>query len=310
MTKTALGDIHNFGPAVTHSENGTMLRKSRTSYWEESFLTNSSFRRYVNELFMAEGFVSPLAFFPNLRFEQKTNCYDVECVKTSPITLSSSYLESVGGFVFLASWLGLTDLHYKNVALGSDDGVPQIVPWDIEIVGARVILPSQTNLISKSTEVKHTSGLSPLKTIISNDSKHKSDLLRGYENAGRVIGLSGDQIWQKLFQTKNSMNTPIRVVLKDTAVYEEMINSGVYEGLCDEELFQVERGFIPYFYTTMSSGEVFFYKDSKPTKARINLNDTNQGLRQSPPTSDDLERLSHFGLMQLNKWLGKNIPMN
>jgi len=303
MNQNALGDRHNFGEAVHFVAEGSVVRKSRSPYWEKSFLTESVFRKKVDGFFSSRNYVSPLAFIPILRFDVNRDYYDVEYVDGGPIVISDEYLTSVGSFVFLCTWLGLTDLHYKNISLGSCDGVPQMVPWDIEIVAANVILPSQTNLISKSSQLNKTSGLFPLREFILDNQKYKDLLLTGFKNAYLVIRENGGVIWDQLFSTELGLNSPIRVVLNDTAIYEKAINTSARDGFCKDEIEQLKQGFIPYFYTTLSSKKVFKYGDSGPCESQISLDDVDQGLRSLPPSVDDLNKLYHFGLEQFGKWL-------
>ncbi len=152
------GDSHNFGRRVTLGE--TRVHKPRTVFWEWLVLgATSPLRALLREI--AEEDPATRGTFehlPELRFSSPTSRAGgtVERLALEPLGRPTragrrELAVVVGRAIATASWLGLSDLHWENLALGlGRRGRLVLAPRDVEIVFDDLAIPKATKLLPEA----------------------------------------------------------------------------------------------------------------------------------------------------------------
>src|SRR5438445_11127857 len=131
-----LGDPHNFGRRV--ESRGAFVHKPRTVVWEWLMLSpESPLRRFLG---------SDFDFLPSLAIDRRRHL--VERLRLRPLRGRKDELGAiVGRSLALWAWLGVCDLHWENMALGTRGGRIVFGPLDIEMIFGDMRLPTQTKLL-------------------------------------------------------------------------------------------------------------------------------------------------------------------
>lgn len=246
-----LGDLHNFGMAVTYcKENPSIVVKPRTLYWESLFFGTQSplidiFKNTPLEKFFC---IENIAF--NDEIAQKIIKPDSVC-KFDP--------SSFGYLLGYCFFFGLQDIHKDNI-IKKEYG-PQ--PIDVEVVFSNLISPSQTHLIpGPNIEYNRTPLSAYFSSLEDIGQSMVISILLGFESFFSDILFNRKKIISKLSLLQSE---PIRVIFRDTKAYS---NPGSI-GLIPEEKVQLARGDIPYFFKFLNSDELYFYSSRNKQKTRV-----------------------------------------
>jgi hypothetical protein len=270
------GDTHNFGKHVESSGNGWIL-KPRTVFWERLFLDVSSpFRRGADRL---GGPQSPFAFLPRLRFARHPSLRVgglVEALQVSPLREKevdpSFILENMGGLLAVCSWFGMDDMHCENLKLGCIKETSRWVmgPVDIEMIFKDIRSPCRVGILPVDEKRRFAAGIKCVNGLIrSQGNRGFLAILYGYlnclhhlvENAGRYVAL--------MEGVKGVVNAPVRVLLRNSEDYAVLMGKVAKKHavnpelpLLVDEIIQMERGDLPYFFCTQRNKAIRYYANS------------------------------------------------
>lgn len=262
MREWPVGDRHNFNQRVSVREQGSrkIVLKPRTVFWEHFFLdSRSPFRAFLRRL----GAIHETPDFDDIlgslevAYEQDGGTSSF--VTAEPDSAAPDWHVRYGQLVGLASALGFLDLHKGNVLPTSRRA--QIV--DLECVFHDSILPSETLLIPKAAAEAARSPLAPLPLAL----EQVDQILTGAESTLQFLRIHRQEVADFFDSCRESLQkAPIRVLLRPTAEYASHLQGeSKRTDLLPEEQEQLARDDIPYFFTFLHSGLLYYY--SSPGKA-------------------------------------------
>jgi antitoxin component of RelBE/YafQ-DinJ toxin-antitoxin module len=252
-----LNDSHNFNKKVEF--RGGFYLKPRTIFWEWLLLGKESPLRikYPNLFFP----------FPELQFKiDNTFPYSGKVQKFKkrrrPTNLSLDEFDSIGRSLALCLFFGLSDLHKNNVVLYKSKKIFYFFPIDIECIFYNYLLASQSSLLFHDNLKINESGLFFLKKIKINHIS-LSRILFGFLNHMELLEKQKINIARLLKRIIKNKKIPIRVVLRDTREYyaqlEKMRNIQKFH---PQEIEQIKRKDIPYFFSFPNQSKIYFYKNN------------------------------------------------
>lgn len=255
-----LGDSHHFGRRVTR--RGNRIRKPRTIAWEWLVLSaRSPLRRVLDGM-------GDFRFLPDLSFARSRS--EVEAITLRPLPKSADVLELArisGRFIALFSWLGVSDLHWENLAVGASDRGVVVAPLDIEIILSDFDSPALTRLIPEAdpeyaATYRHAAGIRRLLPWLGKPTPAPVvlEMASAYRRTLELLDLHAESIADVLARLPNLRDIPIRVTLRGTDEYVRS-SAGTWPPLLDAELEQMERGDIPYFFRRYGRPGLHYYAD-------------------------------------------------
>jgi hypothetical protein len=280
--RPALGDSHNFGRRVT--TRGDRVRKPRALLWEQLVLgVDSPLRRRLDELAAADGLgPDTFGFLPSLQFvlSRADHGGEVERIALEPLPEPTAegrraLARVVGRALALFAWLGVTDLHWENLALGVDRaGRVVFGPLDVEMILSDLSLPTETNLLPDAdpdyAEVyRHACGVRRVlpylgKPVAAGD---LVAMIAAYRAALELLDRRAAEVAAVLAALPGLRDTPIRVTLRGTGDYVRASTGEVWPPLLDAEVAQLARGDIPYFFRLYGKKGIHYYTDPSLERA-------------------------------------------
>jgi hypothetical protein len=284
---TRLGDSHNFGRRV--SLRAGRVCKPRALLWEWLVLSGDSpLRRLLDEAARADGLGrDAFDFLPELRFFPSPTPQggEVERIRLKPLPQLASdgkraLARIVGRSIALFSWLGVSDLHWENLALGvGDRGRIVFAPLDVEMILADLSLPTETKLLPDADPeyaaiCRHASGVRRVLPYLGKPVA-AVDLVAmagAYRNTLLFLERHARAIAAVFARLRGLRETPIRVCLRGTDVYVRAPTAPPWPPLLDAEAEQLARGDIPYFFRLYGRAGIHYYADPSLRRlARIPL---------------------------------------
>lgn len=275
------GDSHNFGHRVTIE--GNLVHKPRTLLWE--WLTigeGSPLRALLCTLAKDEGHEGAFAFLPELRFSSPSAREGgrVERLDLAPLGELSrdekrALATVVGRSLALWSWLGVSDLHWENLALGrARDGHVVFGPLDVEIVFDDFAFPTATKLLPEACPEygamnRHAAGLRRVLPFLGKPLE-VGDLVAtvgAYAATLALLDRHRTRIAETILAVPQLRDAPIRVLLRGTGEYVESRTKRVWPPLLDAEAEQLARGDIPYFFRLYGRPGIHYFVE--PTLERL-----------------------------------------
>ncbi len=273
---SALGDAHNFGRRV--SRLGERIVKPRTVVWEQLLLDGQSpLRRLMDETAERDGLAPDFfGFLPDLKFSASDSGPggEVDAIRLQPLgTLSEGETETLariaGRSLALWSWLGVSDLHWENLVLGTDSrGRVIFSPLDIECIFDDLSLPTETKLLPDADPeyadiCQHACGVRRLLPFLGKPIKISNLLAMAaaYSVALAFLDRNADDIANVFLRLTHLRETPIRVCLRGTDIYLQAQTEPVWPPLLAAEQEQMDRGDIPYFFRFYGRPGIHFYGD-------------------------------------------------
>lgn len=259
-----LSDLHNFGRYVYFAEDNYVF-KPRFLGWEEFFL---SYKSPLRSYFKASTNKNedPFFFFPLLRFKNISNI-DIPCGYIEKVSLTQSqthenlYIEkAVGNLIAIVLWFGLSDLHFENIFSGFDKNNNYFCfPIDIEIVFGKISLLSNTLLFPDSEEKDQLHGTKNLGSKI----KNPAIVISSFLNTIDTLSKNKDKIFEIIIKNIVPEKFPVRYVIRATKEYYNFIQKNQHQTyFINEEIIQLNRNDIPYFFTFLNSRNIFYYTSS------------------------------------------------
>ncbi len=277
MTRAALGDSHNFGRRVTL--RGKRVHKPRALLWEWLVLCRESpLRSLLTELAERDGLgPDAFAFLPSLRFYPARGqaFQEVEAVALEPLRARSqqsrrALAEITGRALALFSWLGVADLHWENLVLGSDArGHVVFAPLDVELILSDLSLPTETKLLPDADPeyaavCQHACGVRRVLPYLGKPVA-PADLVAMLAAHHAVLALlerHSPAIAKVFAELPELESTPIRVCLRGTDEYVLARSSQqLWPPLLEAEAEQLARGDIPYFFRLYGQKRIYYYAD-------------------------------------------------
>ncbi|MDQ2642500.1 MAG: type 2 lanthipeptide synthetase LanM [Myxococcota bacterium] len=282
MTRAALGDSHNFGRRVTL--RGKRVHKPRALLWEWLVLCRESpLRGLLAELAERDGLgPDTFAFLPSLRFypARDQGFQEVEAVALEPLRARSqssrrALAEITGRALALFSWLGVADLHWENLVLGSDPrGHVVFAPLDVEMILSDLSLPTETKLLPDADPeyaavCQHACGVRRVLPYLGKPVA-PADLvamLAAYHAVLALLERHSRELARVFAELPELGSTPIRVCLRGTDEYVLARSSqDLWPPLLDAEAEQLARGDIPYFFRLYGQKRIYHYADPELTR--------------------------------------------
>jgi hypothetical protein len=283
MTRVHLGDSHNFGRRV--SLGAGRVRKPRTVLWEWLMLSaDSPLRLLLADLAERDGLGrDAFGFMPTLKFFRSRSGVggEVEQLQLRPLRARSSSsrreLSSiVGRSLALWSWLGVSDLHWENLALGVDQqGRVVFGPLDIEMMLSDLALPTETKLLPDADPeyaliCQHACGVR--RTLPYLGKPLEADELLAMAGAYRTtldfLERHTSAIAKVLSRLPGLREAPLRVLLRGTEEYVRTAAEPLWPPLLEAEQEQLARGDIPYFFRLYGRPGIHFYADRALTQLK------------------------------------------
>lgn len=256
-------DRHHFGQRVRPTERASVFyfHKPRTVFWENLFFGRQSPLRPIFEVPTSNGGLRLSQTFFNLEIEEEGEWsgFSRELVpSTAPKGLT--HFAGFGALLGYAYVFGIRDLHAANLVLGAD-GLRVI---DAEVVLTNLTLPQETLLLPFKECGGDECGFSLLAenvSLISEDQKRA--VLAGFIDVLEVFHRNLT-LFRDVFSAITRFH-PIRVLLRNTREYSFYFRDGVERRAKDfpvlpEELVQLRRDDVPYFFKRLDSNQVYWVK--------------------------------------------------
>jgi len=264
------GDLHNFGRSVraVTGASGVYFQKPRPVYWEWLFFGRGSPLVPFFEKRNSRGW-SPGGCLFNLDVEMSLDFVgsskQVQADSSAAIGLSHAY--SLGVLLAYCYVFGIRDLHRHNLLATASH--LQVV--DAEAVLVRLLLPNETLLLpfkDVGPDLAAINHLSSEPASLSADVV--SAILLGYCDAFGCIGRNLSGLQRVFVKEKLTMSrVPIRHIMRDTVVYRRWKTDVPVIPYCEEELAQLERGDIPYFFKFIGDPKLYCYTDNMGSFSQV-----------------------------------------
>jgi hypothetical protein len=280
-----LGDSHNFGRRV--SVGAERVRKPRTLLWEWVLLSpDSPLRQFFAEAAQRDGlgpdafsFLPDLSFFPSPPHDGPEGG-EVERIALDSLVAPSddrrrALARIVGRSIALFSWLGVSDLHWENLALGVGPGRRLVfAPLDVEIILSDLSLPTETKLLPDADPeyaavCRHACGARRVLPYLGKP-VDVSDLLAmagAYRGTLGFLDRHAGAIADVFARLPGLRTAPIRVCLRGTDDYARAGSEPLWPPLLDAEEEQLRRGDVPYFFRWYGRPGIRYFGD--PTLRQI-----------------------------------------
>lgn len=256
---------------------GDRIRKPRTLLWEWLLLgRDSPLRKLLAEKARSSGpGEDTFGFLPSLQFWLDRG--EVARLELAPLRAGSAVARRelavvVGRSLALWSWLGASDLHWENLALGVDTGGRIVFgPLDVELLLGDLARPTETKLLPDAdpeyAEIcRHAAGV---RRVLPHLGKPVG--------AGELLAMAGaylatlaflehqaPEIARLLARIPGIDDTPIRVLLRGTGEY--LHTEGLWPPLLDAEREQLDRGDVPYFFRLLGRPGIHYYVEPSLTR--------------------------------------------
>jgi hypothetical protein len=281
-SRRPLGDSHNFGRRVRLQ--GGRIVKPRALLWEWLLLSaDSPLRRLLDQAARQDELGDDaFGFLPTLRFYGGLDARggEVEQLRLDPLRSRSKATRSalagiVGRSLALWSWLGVADLHWENLVLGTDRrGRVVFGPLDIEMILAELSLPTETKLLPDADPeyaviCQHAAGVRRVLPYLGKPVE-VGDLLTmaaAYRATLELLDRHSGALAKLFASLPGLRETPLRVLLRGTAEY---VNAGpaTWPPLLEAEAEQLERGDIPYFFRLYGRPGLHYFGNAALTELK------------------------------------------
>lgn len=253
-------DLHNFGQQVTQEEraSGIYFRKPRPVYWEWLFFGNNS---PLKSCFQAEK-LSEVVFNLDVENYDGTGGLSKKVLEVdeSETDLSQSY--NFGVLTAYCYIFGIRDLHKGNVIRTKSH--LQVI--DAEVVLSKILLPNETLLLPfKETSFEICAAKKSFSQIGMIDTEKLSEILSGFFSLFSCVIDSSEKMLSIFNEHKEKMHqVPVRHIMRDTANYKKWREQQISPTIpfCENELLQLGRGDIPYFFKFVGDSKLYAYINS------------------------------------------------
>jgi len=267
-------DPHNFGRRVQIYEcDGTrVFSKPRTVFWEwllfgSDSVLRGSLEQVISRNRLSHG--SGQSSFADVIFgldikKLESNSGFVVGVNlrvASPGSFEKDF-SSFGVILAYCYVFGIQDLHFENILLSEKR--PQVV--DAEVVFSKLLLPNETLLLPLKASTYPICGMSSVcgGSGVQLSPDHAVEVIVHFIQTLLILSQFSQEILAQLFKYQSTiLQTPVRVILRDTRKYRDHLNEDFEVPLMREEQLQLERGDIPYFFKLVGRNELFYCTDKQ-----------------------------------------------
>jgi hypothetical protein len=268
-----LGDPHNYGKITTLRSDGKVIKR-RNIAWERAFLSaRSPLRQRIESICRAGGMSLPLPDLQYAALAEDGTAVDFISVQPAAL-LTDREVESLGAGIAVAVWFGMTDLSAENFVCGTlTSGVQKgnfcATPLDIESVLRPIPDLAATGLTDRKD------GRPPHAALRSNAGLHSLHNLmarQAHTSAPAILIGAFSAMFSLLQQNRHDFtplmmqlsDEPVRIFLRSTDFYRSILTRGPGAvrgtvGLLDEEVQQLLRGDIPWFFSLPGSDEICWF---------------------------------------------------
>lgn len=260
------GDLHNFGQAVrrvTLPDGSFWFQKPRPIYWEWLFFGKTS---PLAEFFKHRESIFGLTIeFENELFWGRSK----EIVESKRELPTDKQLFGFGYLLGYAYAFGIQDLFSENV-IRTENGLQVI---DAEVVLSKFVLPQESFLLPFRGCAFERSALSHL---LSSETEVTQlvfgKIVDGFCEVLSEFNQKGPRIIEALSIELDIKKVPVRVLLRDTRSYCNWRDATPDKSWLAEELQQLERGDVPYFFKYVGSTELHCFSENQ-TLMLVTIND-------------------------------------
>lgn len=272
MSANHQGDLHNFGQAVHAVEraSGTYFQKPRPIYWEWLFFGKAS---PLMPFFSKKGDrgLSPGDCLFHLEVEMNRDFTGLSR-RIKPSTkgeVTAGHAYSLGVLLAYCYVFGIRDLHRYNLV--RTDTHLQVV--DAEVVLVNLLLPNETLLLpfkDIGPELAAIAHLNADPSALSLDTV--TEILKGYHDTFACILDHLDSI-QRIFRDRREemLRIPVRHIMRDTVHYRRWKKESPELPFFSDELEQLERGDIPYFFKFIGDARLYKYTHPSGSFAAVTI---------------------------------------
>lgn len=176
----------------------------------------------------------------------------------------------VGAYIALSAFVGLNDSHRHNVMLGLHKGVFTFVSVDCETMLSEIphavalgLFRHESNCPCKSKYCFHY-GLSALKVASeAHLDEMAAEIIWGHRAMRRILLENAPALKESFVKTVGGQPLMLRRIYHFTYAYFQALAAKDYAQFTREEIVQLERGDIPYFFQVFGDEDVFYWKDEK-----------------------------------------------
>ena len=269
-----VADLHNFGQQVKRvaRASGICFQKPRTLFWEWLFFGATSPLRSVIDDGSSDGPLSEI-FGLEVEFSGPNFTGAVREVEEWPggIVERDDSFYRFGALLAYCYAFGIRDLHRSNV-VPTPHGLQVI---DAEVVFTRLLLPSETLLLPFKDVPFDRSGLSHLVGDLSDLTVNDVQaLLSGYVECLMHLVDRADAVFDAISRAAQCRSDIlVRHIARDTKGYRDWKTRQIGEHVpyIPEELIQLERGDIPYFFKFLGKPELWYYTSSDGSRAQVKI---------------------------------------
>ncbi len=272
MSQEIDSDLHNFNRRCEVAL--PYILKPRPLDAERALLDGASpFRTYTDGLFAKHEISLPtlphLAFRLNAQGPSLTS-NAMEFVAVQPLTreLSTAECESVGATLALLNAVGIVDLHRNNFVFGMRGNEVCFVPIDVECHLQRFELSRCDFFPARRGHHDCCAGVSHLAKYVqgSGDKDAVLKFMRGYLRAQRVLELHRQDVHRRFIECLGPKPLT-RIVYRNTDDYYQAIKQQNWQGFAAEEVTQLLRGDIPYFFRFLGNPALFHWSSPETYEA-------------------------------------------
>ena len=261
------GDTHNFGRKVILDKNKRTVYKPRTIFWEELFFSKKSplysiFSSKFDFLYQINiiDSESSLPGSGEVKFIKGISRERFEQLCRNDKSFFANVLKRFGNILSYAFFWGISDLHYENLIF-TPEGF-QVV--DCEMAYTRLNSVASTGMIPFKTRNENISALRVIKDIVEMEghkNKFFENILDGYVEMSIFIlkNLNKIKTLHEQIDSRILNRTPIRILLKDTRVYQSYLKGKKSSEMLNIELTQLQRGDVPYFFKFLNDERLYYY---------------------------------------------------
>jgi hypothetical protein len=289
-----VADPHNFGKQVSRVEGvfGSFFQKPRPLFWEWLFFGKNS---PLIPLLLSSGSSSAEKIVSSL-FNLDV---DLQSERSREIVGADEFeaptpdeLFKFGALIAYCYTFGILDLHEFNVVRTKTH--LQVV--DAEVVLCDILLPNQTLLLPfKETTFERSAIRHFFRDQESVTTGDVVNILRGFTQCIDILLTLSPQIATAFPKILAGSPMPVRIILRNTKLYRgspEVLSDTSY---FTEELEQLNRGDVPYFFKHIGDPRLYYYTSptgdysSAPIPARFT--DTVDKTAVDPTSLVNNERL-------------------
>lgn len=251
-------DLHNFGQHVTQIERASVIyfQKPRPIYWEWFFFGKNS---PLVKTF--ESNVTQVLFNLDVHFEKDHCGFSKQVIDSDESNDQKAHAYNLGVLIAYCYLFGIRDLHKGNVIRRKDH--LQVI--DAEVVLSKILLPNETLILPfKITTADDCAAKKSFNNINLIEHESLRLILSGYFDLFTAVLEKRDNIIAILSEHREKMfMVPVRHIMRDTIQYRQWLENRTVPPIafCTDELIQLERGDIPYYFKFIGDPKLYAYKN-------------------------------------------------